>query len=123
MKKLKPLKEQYKQEKQAFSKIRKIYVDPNSFSNEEVLNYFNLSSKKALIKFTSQLKIVEHADDEVVRQSNFLCTCTNTDGMRKEFYKTKRDAERVCILRRKELRLNLVVYPCPTDNGWHLTKG
>ena len=65
MKKLKSLKQQYQKEEESFTKIRKIYVELTSFSDEEILDYFDLSSRQALIVFTKQLKLAEHGEDEV----------------------------------------------------------
>ena len=63
MKKLKSLKQQYKQDEQAFAKIRKIYVELRTYSDKEILRYFDLSSKQALIIFAEQLKISEHREE------------------------------------------------------------
>ena len=123
MKKLKSLKQQYQKEEESFTKIRKIYVELSSFSDEEILDYFNLSSRQALIVFTEQLKLAEHGEDEVVVQRDTLCVCTDMNGVGKVLYETKREAETVCMLRRKESGEKLSVYACPATKGWHLTRG
>ncbi len=122
MKKLKSLKQQYQKEEEAFTKIRKIYVELSTFSDEEILDYFDLARRQALTVFAEQLKLAEQGADEIVVQRDTLCVCTDMKGTGKVLYETKREAETVCILRRKESEEKLSVYACPTTNGWHLTK-
>ena len=122
MKKLKSLKQQYQKEEEAFIKSRKIYIELVSFSDEKILDYFDLSTRQALIVFTEQLKLAEHGEDEVAVQRDTLCVCTDMKGAGKALYETKDEAETVCTLRRKESGEKLSVYTCPTANGWHLTK-
>ena len=122
MKKLKSLKQQYQKEEESFTKIRKIYVELTSFSDEEILDYFDLSTRQALIVFTKQLKLAEYREDEVVVQRDTLCVCTDMNGVGKALYEIKSQAETVCMLRRKESGEKLSVYVCPTTKGWHLTK-
>ena len=73
MKKLKSLKYRYQKEEESFTKIRKIYLELTSFSDEEILDYFDLSTRQALIVFTEQLKLAEHREDEVSTESYALC--------------------------------------------------
>ena len=120
MKKLKSLKQQYQKDEEAFTKIRKMYVELTSFSDEEILDYFDLSTRQALLTYTEQLKISEHR--EVGVQRDTLCVCTDMNGVGKALYETKSEAETVCMLRRKESGEKLFVYACPATNGWHLTK-
>ena len=123
MKKLKSLKQQYQKEEESFTKIRKIYVELTSFSDKEILDYFDLTTRQALIVFTEQLKLAEHREDEVGVQRDTLCVCTDMNGVGKAFYEIKSEAEIVCMLRRKESGEKLSVYACPTTDGWHLTRG
>ena len=123
MKKLKSLKQKYQLEEQAFAKIRKIYVELRHFSDNEILRYFDLSSKQVLLIFAEQLKISAHRKSEVSVQRDSLCICTDTHGVEKELYETKSEAQTVCILRSKESGEKLSVYACPSIKGWHLTRG
>ena len=125
MKKLKSIKQQYKKEEQAFSKIRKIYVELTLMSDKEILGYFDLSSKEGLIAFAAQLqlKIPEPGDRAVSAERDLFCICTDTNGIEKELYQTKSEAETVSTLRRKESGEKLLVYACPAVKGWHLTRG
>ena len=55
--------------------------------------------------------------------SNEKCPyCHGCDGKAKDVYKTEFDAQQ----RARHIRLtrgtSLRVYPCPSGNGWHLTK-
>jgi hypothetical protein len=49
--------------------------------------------------------------------------CTAADGSNKESYKTKIDAKTRARIIRDERGINLIVYQCMHNNGWHLTKG
>lgn len=123
MKKLKSLKQQYKQEEQAFSKIRKIHRHLAGFSDVKILAYFELPSGEALIDYVTQLQKSGLLDDEEGVGVNHLCTCTDENGIGKELYETKSEAQSMCALRNREAEVSLSVYACPVTRGWHLTKG
>jgi len=48
--------------------------------------------------------------------------CTGADGRYKATYGSSEDAERRADILRDERGVDLRVYPCPHDDGWHLTK-
>lgn len=51
------------------------------------------------------------------------CTfCTAANGSNKESYKTKMDAKARAKIISNERGVNLIVYQCKHNNGWHLTK-
>ncbi len=47
------------------------------------------------------------------------CQCQDGNGEYKTLYSTFKEAEAV----QKHLQTALQIYPCPTQKGWHLTKG
>lgn len=47
-----------------------------------------------------------------------FCECTDSAGDIKILYKTKKEALSVILDRSQKL----TAYPCPHENGWHLTK-
>jgi hypothetical protein len=49
--------------------------------------------------------------------------CRDRNGGSKDLYATKQDAERRAQISLTEKKVNLSVYKCPHQNGWHLTKG
>ena len=50
-------------------------------------------------------------------------SCTSSRGEPKDAYETKDAAERRARLIEKKRPGRLRVYPCPSGQGWHLTKG
>lgn len=60
---------------------------------------------------------------EVSMQSEgkeLFCTCEDAQGQPKMLYSSKKEAEEALGYSQS---LNLRIYPCPSENGWHLTKG
>lgn len=81
--------------------------------------------RKSLQKIKKGLKGASKATpkNEVSTQitpHHLFCTCKDTEGLSKMLYSSKQEAEEA-IMYGKEL--NLRIYPCPSENGWHLTKG
>jgi len=49
-----------------------------------------------------------------------FCSCTDAHGCPKILYPTRKEAKKqLAYLNLKNLR----IYPCPSEKGWHLTKG
>jgi hypothetical protein len=49
--------------------------------------------------------------------------CTDGSGKCKRLYYSEEDAERRADILYEEEGVNLEVYECPHNDGWHLTKG
>ena len=49
--------------------------------------------------------------------------CTGGNGMSKDTYHSKQDALVRSGIIYDERNIRLSVYPCPYEDGWHLTKG
>ncbi len=49
--------------------------------------------------------------------------CTSSSGEPKDSYRSERDAVRRAQIIREERGLQLQVYACPHNQGWHLTRG
>jgi predicted Zn-ribbon and HTH transcriptional regulator len=48
--------------------------------------------------------------------------CTDSNGEKKELYESEETARTRAEIIEKEREIELTVYPCPHQNGWHLTK-
>ena len=48
--------------------------------------------------------------------------CRDRNGSSKDLYATKRDAERRAEINKSERGIDLAVYKCPHQPGWHLTR-
>ena len=53
-------------------------------------------------------------------EKGYFCTCEDAQGQPKMLYSSKKEAEEALGYTQA---LNLRIYPCPSENGWHLTKG
>jgi len=70
-------------------------------------------NKYELRHFLSQLRL----------KANKKCNrCKGKDGIPKNIYLTKNEAYTKADIRYDEEGIDLVVYRCKYDNGWHLTK-
>ena len=113
---LKALKKRLKQEEQAFKRIKKCYPYLSSMSNNDILVYLHLNSTQEIITYAKQLRSEETHTQKL---GNDECQCLDANGVLKNLYTSKKDAERTRIHITHTL---LKIYPCPTTNGWHLTK-
>lgn len=51
------------------------------------------------------------------------CTaCADSSGKYKQSFASKNDAQTRATIIFKEKKVRLKIYPCPHNNGWHLTK-
>ena len=49
-------------------------------------------------------------------------TCTDSNGQGKALYRNRKEAEQRAKILKKEQGVNLYVYECPVQTGYHLTK-
>ena len=49
-----------------------------------------------------------------------FCSCKDAKGEVKMLYSTQKEAEDTVAYHHRE---TIRIYPCPTEKGWHLTKG
>ncbi|MFT7879546.1 MAG: hypothetical protein ABXS91_04045 [Sulfurimonas sp.] len=64
--------------------------------------------------------IVLNELSEHTEEHQGFCTCKDTEGLPKMLYPTLKEAEEeLAYLKKRTLR----IYPCPSEKGWHLTKG
>jgi len=82
---------------------------------------YKTSLKKIKKRFESTvdpLIVHEPLEDKKAYQS--FCRCTDVQGYPKMLYATRKEAKKqLAYLNLKNLR----IYPCPSEKGWHLTKG
>jgi len=64
-----------------------------------------------------------HLSPQERQTSSTVCGfCRDRSGGSKDLYATKRDTERRSEITRSEKGIELAVYECPYQKGWHLTK-
>ncbi len=119
-KSLQTLKTDLARKEATLKRLHNHYPHLAEFSEEEILAYFHLSTIDEL-KVHIQDSIKTSTDDEI--HHNALCNCKDSKGELKDLYDTQEDAEQQADLIMTHQMLRLKVYPCPSGNGWHLTKG
>lgn len=82
------------------------------------------SFRKSLQKIKKELKSKESnhpplTSIESPDTSASACRCIDSNGEYKILYPTVKEAEAT----RDSLGTDLRIYPCPSQRGWHLTKG
>ncbi|MGC9350670.1 MAG: hypothetical protein ACP5D3_01655 [Sulfurovum sp.] len=81
--------------------------------------------RKSLQKIKKNLdpetdKVVLNELSEHTEEDLGVCTCKDAGGLPKMLYPTLKEAEEeLAYLKKRTLR----IYPCPSEKGWHLTKG
>ncbi len=89
---------------------------------KEVLQEIKKRTKVTSAKFTpkSLFEIeMERLNNFTIDQKERLsCTCHESNGESKFLYSTYKEAQTVSSLS----LASLVIYPCPLEQGWHLTK-
>ncbi|UFH60259.1 hypothetical protein [Sulfurovum mangrovi] len=81
--------------------------------------------RKSLQKIKKNLdttadKIVLNELSEHKEEDQGFCSCKDAEGLPKMLYPTLKEAEEELAYLKKS---NLRIYPCPSEKGWHLTKG
>ena len=77
-----------------------------------------LKIKKGLDTTADHIVLIE-LSEHTEEPQNF-CTCKDAQGHPKMLYTTLKEAEEELTYMKKS---NLRIYPCPSEKGWHLTKG
>ncbi len=54
-------------------------------------------------------------------QKDQFCMCPSENGVFKNLYTTKKEAEEMVLAQERLSGKFLRVYPCPCGEGWHLT--
>ena len=81
---------------------------------------------KILEKEKSEKKIKRYYDvptlelEHLERMDN--CLCTDSKHQFKEIYNSEHEAEQQAKYLNDMIGVNLFVYPCPYNDGWHLTQ-
>ena len=79
----------------------------------------SLQKLKKALRASSEKEIFTEASMQKEDKTLF-CTCEDAQGHPKMLYSSKKEAEEALGYSKA---LNLHIYPCPSENGWHLTKG
>ena len=124
-KSLKSLKKEINNKNKLFITIKRVYTHLSELSNEEILDYYNVSSLKELEQHIEHIKNIlkkqiENYKEEL--EEIDTCFCLDRRGDFKYLYNTKQEAQKQCDYTWKTKRIKLTLYSCPYHCGWHLSK-
>jgi sulfur carrier protein ThiS len=116
------IKQQLQKEEKAIARLRHRYPHLSKMTVAEMLAYLNLTQKSELVAY------VEQADRQLQTRTltdvtETVCHCLDAEGIPKNLYATTVEAEKVKKYVWEYRDVVLKVYPCPTAEGWHLSKG
>jgi len=116
------IKKQLQKEEKATARLRHCYPHLSKMTVAEMLAYLNLTQKSELVAYAEQVNR-QFQDRALTDTINEVCHCSDAKGIPKIFYMTASEAERVKKYVLEQRGTVLKVYPCPTEDGWHLSKG
>jgi len=108
-----------------FITIRQVYPHLSELSNEEILDYYNVKSIKALEQHIEHIKTILKKQIENYKEALdelATCFCVDSRGEFKYLYETKKEAEKQIEYSFKTKHIKLSLYTCPYHCGWHLYK-
>jgi len=77
--------------------------------------------KKHLAKTSKEDQNIEHSVKIKTRKT--FCICKDAQGNPKNLYISQKEAQKELQHLLETQYISLEVYPCPSESGWHLTKG
>jgi len=122
---LKPIKKNLKNRDRPFLTIRQLYTHLSDFSNNEILDYYNVKTIQELEQHIAYIKDIlknqrQNYKEELEQISG--CFCMDGNGAFKYLYQQKIEAEKQIEHSFKNKKVKLTLYPCPYHNGWHLKR-
>jgi len=118
--KLKDLKKKLKAKELAIKKIKNYYPYFSHMSELEIIQYLNLTDIKELIFYSNKLSISTQTHNN--NQLLIKCQCIDSNGISKNLYNSYDEAQKVVSYIKNQRQIHLKIYPCPTTNGWHISK-
>ena len=100
--------------------IQKEYPQLSTFSEEELLSYFQFTTIDELKEYIQETNKMSPINET---HSGLLCNCKDSNGKLKDHYNTYQDAQQQADVMMIDQKVKLRVYRCPYGYGCHLTKG
>ncbi|MEA1953239.1 MAG: hypothetical protein U9O24_02470 [Campylobacterota bacterium] len=98
--------------------IHNIHPDLSHLSIEEILSYFKTNNLEDL---KNHIKSIRQQQVPLVKELLKPCSCVDRKGRIKDLYTSEvlaiEEKKRV----KKEKNIQLSIYSCPSNQGWHLT--
>jgi len=124
-KSLKPIKQRLANKNQAYITIRQVYKHLVGFTNEEILDYYQVKNVDALAEHIEHIKTIlknKMTNYEKTLEEIDTCFCRDGKGEFKYLYHTQKEADKQQAYTQKTKHIKLKVYPCPYHCGWHLSR-
>lgn len=118
---LQTLKTDLAKKEAAFKTLCTLYPGLKGYSERELLAYFECETFEALQQHIQAIKSPDTLPEEDL-EGYPLCSCTDSKGETKYLYETEAEAEKEARALMMHTNTTLLVYPCPSGCGWHLTK-
>jgi len=122
---LKPIKKELSNKNKPFITIRRVYPHLSDLNNEEILEYYNVTSIKALEQHIEHIKEILKKQTENYKEALEeidTCFCVDSRGDFKYLYESKKEAKNQIAYTFKTKRIKLSLYSCPYHCGWHLSR-
>ena len=98
-------------------------VYPSHSAAKQGADYANSEYDSNLVPYQCKKCRKWHLSPQDRHTPSRVCPkCIGANGRRKSLYKTKSDAASRADILAKEQQVDLTVYKCPHNRGWHLTK-
>jgi len=117
-KSLQTLKDDLSKKETILKSVQQTHPHLLHLPESQLLTYFEVT---ALDKLDEYLK---HQKETVKTntKNNPVCDCTGSQGQTKDLYPSEESAQKTANVLAKQKNLYLTIYPCPSLDGWHLTK-
>ena len=97
---------------------------PSKYAAQNAADYANQEYDNNLVPYQCKTCKKWHLSPKNRHTPNEVCPkCIGNNGKRKALYKTQSDAANRADILAKDQKVDLTVYKCPHNRGWHLTKG
>jgi len=122
---LKSIKKKLNNKQKLFVTIKRVYTHLSELSNEEILEYYQVTSLKELEQHIEHIKNIlkkqiENYEEELKEID--ACFCLDSRGDFKYLYVTKQEAQKQSNYTWQTKRIKLTLYSCPYHCGWHLSR-
>ena len=118
-KSLQTLKKDLSKKETILNAIQQTHPHLIHLSASKLLTYFEVTTLDELDEY------LKHQEESIGtnEKDNYECNCTDSQGNTKDLYSSEASAQKEASVLSKQNNLNLSHYPCPYQDGWHLTKG
>ena len=119
IKSLQTLKKDLSKKETILKAIQQTHPHLIHLSASQLLTYFEVTTLDELDEYLKH----EKESIPIDTKNSLVCHCADSQGQPKTLYLSEESAQKEAYVLSKQKNLNLSHYPCPYQDGWHLTKG